>query len=90
MTDQRLDAALAERGIARSRTHAARLIADGSVTTVTVGKSVVSLDASTVRVVKKGSRPIDLLRAATTLIWGSGLPIYGLDVPAELYTESTV
>jgi 23S rRNA (cytidine1920-2'-O)/16S rRNA (cytidine1409-2'-O)-methyltransferase len=32
VTDQRLDAALAERGIARSRTHAARLIADGSVT----------------------------------------------------------
>jgi 23S rRNA (cytidine1920-2'-O)/16S rRNA (cytidine1409-2'-O)-methyltransferase len=29
--DRRLDAALAERGIARSRTHAARLIADGSV-----------------------------------------------------------
>lgn len=30
-TSQRLDAALAERGIARSRTHAARLIADGTV-----------------------------------------------------------
>jgi 23S rRNA (cytidine1920-2'-O)/16S rRNA (cytidine1409-2'-O)-methyltransferase len=32
MADLRLDAALAERGIARSRTQAARLIADGSVT----------------------------------------------------------
>ena len=32
MTDSRLDAALAERGLARSRTHAARLIADGLVT----------------------------------------------------------
>jgi 23S rRNA (cytidine1920-2'-O)/16S rRNA (cytidine1409-2'-O)-methyltransferase len=32
MTDQRLDAALADRGVARSRTQAARLIADGSVT----------------------------------------------------------
>ncbi|MBK4347649.1 TlyA family RNA methyltransferase [Lacisediminihabitans changchengi] len=31
MTDQRLDAALAERGLVRSRTHAARLIAAGSV-----------------------------------------------------------
>ena len=30
--DRRLDSALAERGIARSRTHAARLIADGLVT----------------------------------------------------------
>ena len=32
MAEVRLDAALAERGIARSRTHAARLITDGSVT----------------------------------------------------------
>ena len=31
MTEQRLDSALAERGLVRSRTHAARLIADGSV-----------------------------------------------------------
>jgi len=31
VSDQRLDAALAARGLARSRTHAARLIADGSV-----------------------------------------------------------
>ncbi|HQA24371.1 MAG TPA: S4 domain-containing protein, partial [Rhodoglobus sp.] len=29
MTDTRLDAALAARGLARSRTHAAKLIADG-------------------------------------------------------------
>lgn len=32
LPDSRLDAALADRGIARSRTHAARLIADGNVT----------------------------------------------------------
>lgn len=32
MAEERLDTALAERGIARSRTHAARLISDGSVT----------------------------------------------------------
>jgi 23S rRNA (cytidine1920-2'-O)/16S rRNA (cytidine1409-2'-O)-methyltransferase len=32
MPDSRLDAALGERGLARSRTHAARLIADGLVT----------------------------------------------------------
>lgn len=32
MVDSRLDAALGERGLARSRTHAARLIADGLVT----------------------------------------------------------
>ena len=41
MVDSRLDTALSERGIARSRTHAARLITDGSVTVdgVTVIKS---------------------------------------------------
>ena len=37
MPDARLDAALAERGLARSRTHAARLIADGLVTIDGVG-----------------------------------------------------
>jgi len=37
MPDSRLDAALAERGLARSRTHAARLIADGLVTIDGVG-----------------------------------------------------
>jgi glycerol 3-phosphatase-2 len=62
----------------------------GSVTTVTVGDAVVSLDGPKVGIERRGSRSIDLLRAATALIWGSGLPIYGLDVPAELYTESTV
>jgi 23S rRNA (cytidine1920-2'-O)/16S rRNA (cytidine1409-2'-O)-methyltransferase len=37
MADLRLDAALADRGLARSRTHAARLIADGLVTVDGVG-----------------------------------------------------
>ena len=32
MVDARLDAALGERGLARSRTHAARLISEGLVT----------------------------------------------------------
>jgi 23S rRNA (cytidine1920-2'-O)/16S rRNA (cytidine1409-2'-O)-methyltransferase len=32
MTESRLDSALAARGLARSRTYAARLIADGLVT----------------------------------------------------------
>ena len=62
----------------------------GSVTTVTVGDGSVSLDGSRVSVVQAGSRPINLLRAATALIWGSGLQIYGLDVAPELYTESSV
>lgn len=50
MVDSRLDAALSERGIARSRTQAARLIADGSVTVdgVTVIKSSARVSESQV------------------------------------------
>ncbi|MES2094420.1 MAG: TlyA family RNA methyltransferase [Actinomycetota bacterium] len=43
MAEVRLDAALAERGIARSRTHAARLITEGSVTVD--GRSVIKPSA---------------------------------------------
>jgi len=43
MADTRLDAALAERGLARSRTHAARLIADGLVTVDGVGVTKASV-----------------------------------------------
>ena len=53
---------------------------------VTVGGSSVRLAKTVVTVERAGDRPIDLLRAATSLIWGSGLPIYGLDVAPELYS----
>jgi len=53
---------------------------------VTVGRSSVRLAKTVVTVEREGDRPIDLLRAATSLIWGSGLPIYGLDVAPELYS----
>ncbi len=59
-------------------------------TTVSVGGAAVGLEGPRVEVISTGSRPIDLLRAATTLIWNSGIPIYGLDVPPELYTGSSV
>ncbi|MHC5797426.1 HAD-IIA family hydrolase [Lacisediminihabitans sp. FW035] len=55
-------------------------------TVVTVGTSAVRLAKTVVTVERAGDRPIDLLRAATSLIWGSGLPIYGLEVAPELYT----
>ena len=55
-------------------------------TIVTVGSAVVRLSGTTVTVDKSGDRPINLLRAATALIWGSGQTIYGLDVPPELYS----
>ncbi len=55
-------------------------------TVVTVGRSAVRLAKTVVTVERAGDRPIDLLRAATSLIWGSGVPIYGLDVAPELYS----
>ncbi len=54
-------------------------------TLVTVRGASVRLAKTVVTVETAGDRPIDLLRAATSLIWGSGLPIYGLDVAPELY-----
>ena len=61
--------------------------ADGSVT---VGDSEVRLSDSRVTIVSKGSRPINLLRAAASAIWDSGRPIHGLDVAPELYAEGSV
>jgi glycerol 3-phosphatase-2 len=55
-------------------------------TVVSVGGASVRLAKTVVTVDRAGDRPIDLLRAATSLIWGSGLPIYGLDVAPELYS----
>ena len=54
--------------------------------TVTVGGSAVRIAGNSVTIRSYGSRRIDLLRAGAAAIWGSGLAIYGLDVPRELYT----
>ncbi|WP_165069509.1 HAD-IIA family hydrolase [Marisediminicola senii] len=59
--------------------------ADGT-RTVTVGDAVVRIAGNRVTIMAAGRRPIDLLRAACAVIWGSGLAIYGLDVPAALYS----
>jgi HAD superfamily hydrolase (TIGR01450 family) len=56
------------------------------VTTVSVGKSVVTMSGNTVRAKKRGSNPVDLLRAGATAIHRSGLRIYGLDVDPALYS----
>lgn len=53
---------------------------------VTVGRAVVRLKGENVEIVKRGDAPIDLLRAACALIWGTGKPIYALRVPEELYS----
>lgn len=57
---------------------------DGIVET-RVGESVVRRDGGVLSVAASG-RKIDLLRAGAAAIWGSGLAIYALEVPAELYS----
>jgi glycerol 3-phosphatase-2 len=51
---------------------------------VTVGTSTVAMRGHVVRVLDAGT-DIDRLRAGSTLIWESGLAIYGLDVDPQLY-----
>jgi len=50
---------------------------------VRVREAAVRLDGDRVLVEARGDR-VDLIRAACTLIWGVGRPIYGLDVDEEL------
>jgi glycerol-1-phosphatase len=57
----------------------------GDAVITTVGDCVVSRTAETLTVVKQGSQ-INRLRAGAAAIWSSGLAIYGLRVPAELYS----
>jgi glycerol-1-phosphatase len=52
----------------------------------TVGKAVVKLDGRAVTLDRAGD-PIDVLRAAAAAIWGSGSPIYALEVAPELYAS---
>ena len=58
----------------------------GDTTTVTVGNSSVTMTANVVRVKRKGSDPLNLLRAGCTAIYRSGLRIYGLDVEPAIYS----
>lgn len=57
--------------------------ADG-VRTVEVGQAVVRMKKHVVRVARAGSDELNLLRAAATAIYASGLQIYGLDVDEQL------
>ena len=64
----------------------AKVSEKNGTTTVTVGKSVVTMTAHVVRVSKRGNNPLDLLRAGATAIYRSGLRIYGLDVDPAIYS----
>ena len=54
----------------------------------TVGRASVRIAGDRVEVVKDGGSTIDTLRAACAVIWNSGRPIYGLDVPESLYVAA--
>ena len=57
-------------------------------TLVTVADAVVRLRGSAVRIERRGSSSIDLLRAGAAAIWGTGTAIYALDVDPGLYSEA--
>lgn len=52
-----------------------------------VGGARVKMNGHVVEIVERGDDPLNLLRAGCAAIWNSGLAIYGLDVPAELYAD---
>jgi HAD superfamily hydrolase (TIGR01450 family) len=56
-------------------------------TRVTSGRAVVTVRDDAVRLDRAGA-PIEVLRAAAAAIWGTGKPIYALDVAPELYSSS--
>ncbi len=55
---------------------------DGSVS---VGGAEVRLRGNIVEIVRAGDDKLNLLRAGCAAIWNSGLMIYALEVPAEIY-----
>lgn len=52
-----------------------------------VGTARVAMRGPVVEIVDRGDSPLNLLRAGCAAIWASGLAIYGLQVPAELYAD---
>lgn len=50
------------------------------------GSSVVRLSGGEVRIDDAGESEIDLLRAGTAAVWGSGRPIYALEIDPGLYS----
>lgn len=63
---------------------ATAVTASGGATLVRVGEAVVRVDRAAVTLDSPGD-PVDVLRAAAAAIWGSGRPIYGLEVAPVLY-----
>jgi 23S rRNA (cytidine1920-2'-O)/16S rRNA (cytidine1409-2'-O)-methyltransferase len=82
MPETRLDAALAERGLARSRTHAARLIADGLVTVDGVGVTKSSVKVGESQAIEVAALDHYVSRAAHKLI--GALDAFPVDVTGRL------
>jgi glycerol-1-phosphatase len=59
--------------------------ADGSIVTK-VGDAIIRRRGTKLVVESQGDRRINLLRAGAAAVWTSGLAIYALDVPIELYS----
>lgn len=55
--------------------------------TAKVGTARVRMRGHIVEIMDRGDEPINLLRAGCAAIWASGLAIYGLEVPSELYED---
>ena len=60
-------------------------VTDGVAVVTRSGDAVVRRDGQVLTVVASGA-PVDLLRAGAAAIWNSGMAIYALEVPAELYS----
>jgi glycerol 3-phosphatase-2 len=58
---------------------------DGSVVTK-VGDAIVRRRESTLTIEQAGDSRINLVRAGAAAVWTSGIAIYALEVPAELYS----
>ena len=58
---------------------------DGSVVTK-VGDAIVRRRETTLTIEQAGDSRINLVRAGAAAVWTSGMAIYALDVPAELYS----
>ncbi len=55
--------------------------------TARVGSAQVRMEGHIVKIVKHGDSPINLLRAGCAAVWASGLAIYALVVPEEIYVD---
>jgi glycerol 3-phosphatase-2 len=58
---------------------------DGSIVTK-VGDAIVRRRETVLTIEQAGEKRIDLFRAGAAAVWTSGLAIYALDVPTELYS----